>query len=43
MIDSYLTTRNFNSICLISSAGCNLNCKYCEISKSKDHQYANEL
>lgn len=28
----------FNALCLISSCSCNLNCNYCEISKSKESQ-----
>ena len=36
MVDSYNVKYKYNSICLVSSAGCNLRCKYCEISRSKD-------
>lgn len=44
LIESYGVKYNYNSICLISSAGCNLKCKYCEISRSKDaSNYASEL
>ena len=43
MIDCYEIKEKYSAICLISSAGCNLNCKYCEISKSKDHSYSDEL
>lgn len=43
MNDTYLIKQNFSAICLVSSAGCNLNCKYCEIAKSKNNEYSKEL
>jgi sulfatase maturation enzyme AslB (radical SAM superfamily) len=44
LIESYNVKYKYDSICLVSSASCNLNCKYCEIARSKDvSNYANTL
>ena len=43
MINNYPVKNVYNSLCLVSSASCNLSCKYCEIAKSKNHGYNKQL
>lgn len=43
MVNYYPIKEQYYSICLVSSAGCNLSCKYCEIAKSKNNEYSQKL
>ena len=43
MVDFYPIKNKYDSLCLVSSANCNLSCKYCEIAKSKKYGYAHDL
>ena len=43
MSNIYSINQKIGAICLVASAECNLKCKYCEISKSKDITYSIEL
>ena len=43
MVESYQIDQEYNSLCLVSSAACNLQCKYCEIAKSYNYGHSHDL